>query len=85
MQKLTVYLNSSKEAMSGYVGAEGRENQPNNFINLPDEAAGLWRHALCEVAFDLEVEDDGSYLIVEIREGENKFVPAGDDSRRSDP
>ena len=76
MQKLTVYLNSSKEAMSSYVGEEGAENQPHNFIDLPDEAMALWRHALNEVEFDLEVSDDGSYRIVEIREGKGRFLPA---------
>ncbi len=85
MQKLTAYLNSSKESMAGYVGKEGRENDPENCIDLPDEAAGLWRYALHEIEFDLEVEDDGAYRIIEIREGANRFVPAGDDSRRSDP
>ena len=76
MQKLTVYLNGSKDQMGGYVYTGELTHTVLNTIELDDDALSLWLHALTEVAFDLEVNDDGSYRIVEIREGKDRFIPA---------
>lgn len=44
-------------------------------LGLPHEVARNF-HPLYEVEVDLEVSDDGKYKILEIRDGEDKFLPA---------
>lgn len=62
----TMYLHSDKE--SNYDTARD--------LGLPAKAADNFRYALTELEIDLEVDDDGTYRILEIRDGEDKFLPA---------
>lgn len=64
--KTTVYVHGSREAM----WEAGEE------IGISEKTLWTFRHALTELEVDLEVNvDDGSHEILEIREGEKRFLP----------
>lgn len=67
--KTTVYVHGSREHM----WARGEE------LGMSEETLWRFRHAVNELTVDLEVDiEKGSYEILEIREGNKRFVVSGD-------
>ena len=63
--KVTRHLHSDKE--SNYDTAEG--------LGLSEEAQKEFAYALYEVEFDLEVNEDGTYKILKVTDGDNVLLP----------
>lgn len=57
-KRITTYIGSDKETMYG----EGED------IGLSGEALSLFRHALMEVEVVIDVNEDGTYTIVSLKE-----------------
>lgn len=65
MSKVSVYLHRDKE--TNLETAEGLE--------LNEKAQNEFMYALYEVEFELEVNDDGSYKILKVTDGDNVLLP----------
>lgn len=67
-RRATVYLRSSKESM--FEAAQDVGLDAGDEESWSDSPAGKFRYALYEVRFELEVEEDGTYRIVSVTDGE---------------
>lgn len=57
-KRAIAYIHSDKESMW----------EKGEKLGLKGEAISLFRHALCEVTVDIDVNQDGTYTIVSVKE-----------------